>query len=110
MVTVIGFEKRKNSEGKEFNVLQLQGEVEMIRAVDTGKFYAHAKRASITSTLNDATCKGLIGKKFPGVIEKVECEPYQYTVPGTEEIITLKHSYHYNAQPSDVEENVFEEA
>jgi hypothetical protein len=108
MVTVIGFSKKKNAKGEEFNVLQLEGEVEMLRSVSTGKFYAHARHASITSTLSEIACKCQVGRKFPGKIEKVEAEAYQYQIPGTNETITLTHSYQYSAEPASVEEAIFE--
>lgn len=108
MVTVISFIKRKNAKEEVFNVLELQGDVEMIRAVNTGKYYAHAKRVTITSTLNEATCKALIGTKFPGKIEKVESEEYQFQIPDSNETITLKHKYQYVATNANVEETIFE--
>lgn len=108
MVTVINFEKRKNAKEEVFHVLQLQGDVEMIRAVNTGKYYAHAKRVTITSTLNEATCKSLIGTKFPGKIVKQECEEYSFQVPGTNDTITLKHNYLYVADNGNIEETIFE--
>lgn len=107
MVTVINFKKRKNAKDEDFNTLELQGDVELIRAVDTGKFYAHARKATITSTLDDTTCKALIGTKFPGLIKKVDCEEYSYLVPGTNETITLNHQYQYLAQDVKAEEAVF---
>ncbi len=107
MVTVINFKKRKNSKDEDFNTLELQGEVELIQAVDTGKFYAHARKASITSTLDDATCKALIGTKFPGLIKKVDCEGYNYKVPGTNDTIVLNHQYQYIAVDVRAEQAVF---
>jgi hypothetical protein len=108
MVQVINFEKRKNSKGEEFHVLELQGQVEMIRATGSGKFYAHAHKTSITTTLNEASCRGLIGTKFPGVIKKVECEPYAYKVPNTNDTLMLTHNYQYLAdETANIEEAVF---
>jgi hypothetical protein len=37
MVTIVGFEKRKNSQDEEFNVLILQGGVEAIISQQSGK-------------------------------------------------------------------------
>lgn len=107
MVTVINFKKRKNAKDEEFFTLELQGEVEMLRAVNTGKYYAHARKATITTTLNEPTCKSLIGTKFPGLIKKVECEEYSYVVAGTNDTITLNHQYQYLAEDIKVEEAVF---
>lgn len=108
MVTVTNFIKRKNANDEVFHVLEVQGQVEMLRAVNTGKYYAHARKATITSTLDEATCKTLIGTKFPGKIEKVECDEYQYNIPGTDETITLKHNYQYVAENANIEESVFQ--
>jgi len=79
----------------------------MIKSVN-GKFYAHARKATITSTLNEETCKALIGTKFPGSIKKVECESYSYIVPGTKDVLNLNHSYQYIAYGSNIEEAVFQ--
>ena len=107
MVTVINYQKRKNKNDEEFLTLDLQGDVEMIQAVNTGKFYAHARKATITTTFNEATCKALIGTKFPGFIKKVDCEAYNYKVPNTNETIILNHNYQYIAENVDVENAVF---
>lgn len=107
MVTVINFNKRKNAKDEEFLTLELQGEVELIRAVNTGKFYAHARKTTITTTLNEVTCKALIGTKFPGLIKRVDCEEYSYLVPGTNDTIKLNHNYQYIAEDVNVEEAVF---
>ena len=107
MVTVIGFQKRKNAKDEVFHTLELQGGVEMLKAVNTGKFYAHARKATITSTLDELTCKGLLGTKFPGVIIKVDCEEYSYKVPNSDETIILNHNYQYIAENANVEESIF---
>ena len=105
MVTVTSFCKREGADGKEFNALILEGDVEMILSTKSGKYYATTKSCSITSTLHEVMCQRMIGRQLPGTIEKVECEPYEFTIPGTEEVITLKHTYFY--QPSnDPEEKV----
>lgn len=107
MVTVVNYLKRKNKKDEDFLVLELQGAVEMIKSAQSGKYYAHARHASITTTVNEATCKALIGQKFPGEIKKVECDPYSYQIPGTTETATLNHSYVYLAENANLEETVF---
>lgn len=65
MVTVTNFIKRKNAKDEEFFTLELQGDVEMLRAVNSGKFYAHAVKiyhlftimGSKISELAQYTCK-----------------------------------------------------
>ena len=42
MVTIIGFQKRTNAEDQEFNVLVLQGGVELLKSSESGQFYATA--------------------------------------------------------------------
>jgi hypothetical protein len=95
MVTVVNYNFRTNKEGKEFISLELQGDIELVQSMETGRFYATARRCSITSTFNEATAKTLIGKQMSGKIQRVEAEPYEYTVPETGEVILLQHTYQY---------------
>ena len=53
MVTITGFEKRKNALDEEFNVLILQGGVEAIILQQTGKPYITARKTSIPCTFGD---------------------------------------------------------
>jgi hypothetical protein len=48
---------------------------------ETGRYYATAKSASITSTFDEATCKGLKGKQLPARIEKVKCDAFEFAIP-----------------------------
>jgi hypothetical protein len=98
MVTIIGYRLAKNKSEKEFIVLQLQGDLEMVQSLETGRFYCTARRASVTSTFNAETAKGLIGTKMPGVIKRVESESYDYTVVETGEVIKLAHKYEYQPE------------
>ena len=106
MVTIVAYEKRENSEGEEFNVLILQGDVETVRSQQTGKPYLTARKASIPCTFGDEMAKSLIGTKLQGKIEKLQCEEYDYEIPSTGEVIKLSHTYQYNEEPSSVEEIV----
>jgi hypothetical protein len=108
MVTIVDYSKRVNSEGKEFNVLILQGGLELVKSQQTGRYYATAKKASLSSTFTEDLCKTLIGQKLPGAIMKVECEPYEFTVPETGEILNLNHRWEYLKEESSIEETVFE--
>ncbi len=107
MVTIINYQKKTNSEGKEFNVLVLQGNVEFVRSTKNGSIYATARRASITSTFDENVCRELIGTKYPGEIEKIQSEEYEYKIPETGEVITIAHKYVYNPNPTTIEESVF---
>lgn len=95
MVTIINFKERNKEDGTSFFVLELQGGIELVQSQKTGQFYATAKKAYIPSTFDQLTCQALIGTQMPGSIEKEECEPYEYTVQETGEIITLSHRYQY---------------
>ncbi len=97
MVRIINYKKRV-AENKEFFVLEVSGGIEMILSKTTGMYYATSKKATITSTFDEGTCKSLIGSEFPGSIVKEECEPYEYTIQDTGEIITLSHRYVYRAE------------
>ncbi len=95
MVTIISYQSRINADEKEFFTLNLQGDVELLKSMKTGKFYATAKKASITCTFDEKTCKSLIGKTLDGDIVKVESEAYDFIIPANGETITLKHKYEY---------------
>jgi hypothetical protein len=110
-VHIIDFEERKNKDGELFYTLTLEGDVEMVRSQASGRYYATAKRASVTSTFDEERCKQLKGSTMPGTIVKSECEPYEYTIPETGEVVMLNHTYEY--QPvtdtqEDIENAVFE--
>lgn len=109
MVTIIGYTKRQNAEGKEFFTLNLMGGIELIKSSKTGSFYATAFKSSITSTFNEDVCKSLIGTKLPGIVTKVESEPYEYKIPSTGETVMLTHKYRFDASPNTatMEEVVF---
>lgn len=94
MVTIVSYQKRKNDEEKEFFVLILQSGIEIIKS-QNGGMYATAKKASLPSTFTEDTCKQLIGQELNGSIQKVECDPYEFVVPETSEVITRQHRYEY---------------
>lgn len=95
MVRIIGYKKRTSEQGKDFFVLELQGGISMVKSVETGKLYATANRATISSTFDEATCQALIGTELEGKVQKVPSEPYEYTVRETGEVITLSHRFEY---------------
>jgi hypothetical protein len=107
MVTIIDYRVHQNSEGKPFCSLLLQGELELVKSSQTGRFYATARKASMTSTFNEVMCKQLIGKELPGGIIKEQSEPYEYTLPESGEKIMLEHRYVYVPEPKQVEKVVF---
>lgn len=95
MVTVINFKVSENKAGEKFCSLVIQGGIEMVKSKETGRFYATVRKTTIPSTFDELTCKSLIGQTLSGNVKKVECEPYEYTVESTGEVIELTHSYEY---------------
>ena len=107
MVTIVGLEKRRNRTKKEdFNVLILQGELEVVLSKTTGKPYLTARKTSIPCTFDEKVAQHLLGQSLPGSIERKECNPYEYLIPGTKKPITLHHTFQYSPTPATVEEVV----
>ncbi len=95
MVRIIGFQERQKEDGTTFYVLELQGGIETVVSKTTGNMYLTAKKATLPSTFDKATCQALIGTDMEGQIVKEQCEPYIYTIKETGEEITLHHKYIY---------------
>lgn len=108
MVTVTSYAERQNKKGEKFYSLILSGDLEMVMSEESGRYYATAKTASITSTFDEATCQKMVGKKLPGRIAKVAADPYDYTVRETGEVIQLKHRWVYDPKEGSVEEHIYE--
>ena len=106
MVTIIGSEKRIAKSGKEFNVMVLQGDIEIAVSKETGKPYLTARKTSIPCTFDESIAKTLIGHQLPGGIERVEVKAYEFLVPSTGKKIKLHHSYQYSKEPATVLEVV----
>lgn len=107
MVRITNYAERHNALGESFYALILQGGIEMVKSNTTGKFYATAKQASVTSTFDEETCKALIGSEMPGSIRKVPCTPFEYVVPETGEITTISSRWEYTQEGETLEENIF---
>ncbi len=108
MVTISNYRVNVNSEGKSFCSLILQGDVELVKSKTTSRFYATARKTSITSTFDENTCRQLIGKTIKGSIVKVDCDDYDYIIPESGEVIRLNYNYSYVADSENVEEEVFQ--
>jgi hypothetical protein len=106
MVTIIDFNTRVNSEGKEYGVLVIQGAIETVRSQTTNRPYFTAKKTAVPTTFDEAFGKNLIGQTLSGQIEKQECDPYTFTNPETGEEMELNHTYIYNEDPASIEEEV----
>lgn len=95
MVRIINFSERVSDDGKSFFTLDVQGGIEMVKSKSTGNFYATARKTSITTTFDEATCQALIGTELPGRVEKQDCDAYEYTIKDTGEVIELSHEFVY---------------
>lgn len=102
MVTIKGYRIQENKDGKEFITLVLQGDIEFVQSLTNTRFYATAKRCTISSTFDLVSAEALIGTKLPGHIERMPCPEYNFTVPETGEVIKLAHTYQY--VPDDIQE------
>ncbi len=110
MVSIINYKSATNADNEEFFLLQVMGGVESVISKETGRAYLTARKATVSTTFDEETCKGLVGQKLPGGIEKVETEPYMYTIEATGEEIELSHRYQYNSSLQSMEEAVNESA
>ncbi|SNQ43845.1 hypothetical protein [Cellulophaga lytica] len=108
MVRIIGYKQREKEDGNPFFILELQGGVEMSLSKETGQYYATTKKAFVTSTFDEPTCKALIGSEMPGSIQRKEVEPYSYVVKETGEELVLTHRWLF--VPKSEEETKQEEA
>ncbi len=109
MVRIIDYKKRQTSDGREFFVLEISGGLEMIKSQTSNQFYATVKKAFISSTFDEQTCKALIGTEMPGNVVKQDCEPYEYVNKETGEVTILNFRYVYlqeNAVVLDEEKSI----
>lgn len=97
MVRIINYKKRQAEDGRAFLALEVSGGIEMVKS-NTGQFYATVRKTLIASTLDEETCKALLGTELPGSIAKVSCAPYEYTIKETGEITVLNHKYVYEPE------------
>lgn len=95
MVQVVNYQARTTEDGKQFFVLNLEGDIEFVKSDTTGKTYATVKKCNLSTTFSELTCKRLVGTEIKGSIVKVECQPYEYANPSTGEVMTLNHRYEY---------------
>jgi hypothetical protein len=109
-VKIIDYRKRENKDGEEFFALIIEGGLEMVKSRLTGRYYATSKKASVTSTFDEATCRELIGEKISGSVQKVDCEPYEMTIKDTGEVVTLNHRWIYLKEGETMTEKVFAES
>ncbi|HIC8644174.1 TPA: hypothetical protein ACW7X5_001416 [Elizabethkingia meningoseptica] len=109
MVTITSYKTRKREDGTNFYVLELQSGIELIQSKATGHYYATTKKCYIPATFDESVCKSLKGTEMSGSIQKVECEPYDYTIHDTGELITLNYRYEYKPDEA-TEEHLLKES
>ena len=101
MVTVKNYHLREGDKGKYVS-LELMGDIEMVQSTNTGRFYATARRCFMFSTFDEQTARMMVGKQMPGNIVRVPCDPYDYTIPETAEVIQLGYRYDYTPEEAKV--------
>jgi hypothetical protein len=109
MVTVKEIKRAENSKGEEFYGLIVQSGPMAVKSKQTGRVYITAKTAFVSTTFDEQTASSLIGAEFEGTIRKVDCDPYEYTIEATGEIVELSHRYEYVDPALEMEEQVVEE-
>ncbi len=109
MVQIVGYRECNKEDGSKFYLLELQGGIEMVISNSTGQFYATAKKAVISSTFDESTCKALIGTQMKGSIVKQEVTPYEYIIKETGEEVVLTHKWVYTPDEAPSIEGLFKE-
>lgn len=109
MLTITSYSARTSSQdGSQYYSLELTSDDPEIVLSQTGRYYVTTKKCSMSSTFPESVCKAMVGKQIPGSIGKVECEPYEFTIPESGEIITRQHRYEYMpVEASTPEQAVF---
>lgn len=102
MLSIVDYKKRESENGDSFIALIVEGGVEMVQSKTTGKFYATSRKASVPSTFTECAAESLLHTQIAGSIKKVDCEPYEYTIQETNEIIQLSYRYEYVPEDEDV--------
>ena len=105
MVRIVGYKTIEKEDGDEFLALTVQGGIEIVKSKTTGKSYFTARIVNLPATFDEETCKSLIGSDFEGNIIKVPCEPYEYTIRETGEVVMINYRYEY----VDEEQQLMEE-
>jgi hypothetical protein len=105
MVKIIAVEERASEHGI-FNVIVLQGKLEVAKSRTTGMPYLTTRKTTVPFTFDVEYAKTLIGTDLPGEIERFECMEYEFKIPGTKKKIKLDHKFRYDPNPTVLEEVV----
>jgi hypothetical protein len=92
MLKIMDYKLRESLEGRTFHALTLQGGIEIIKST-CGGINVTIRKCSLPTTFDEPTCMSLIEQELPGKVERVECEPYEYTISQTGEVVLLNHRY-----------------
>jgi hypothetical protein len=103
MVTIIDVVQTKTKDGSPLISLIVMGPMEPKISQATGKVYMSAMRTRIPCTFTMEVARSMIGQTLPGIVKRIECEPYTFTFPGSSKKLTLKHTFAYDPTPISVE-------
>ena len=101
MVTIVNYRTHRDSTGKEFFSLILEGEVEFVQSPSTGRSYARPKRAVVPAKLEESQCQSLVGKTLEGSIQKIPCAPYFIQDSKTGEVREISFRNVFIPEPED---------
>ena len=109
MITVVNYAVRQRKEdGSTFIALILQGGLSLVQSKNTGSFYATVKQCSVPSTFDEETAKTMVGEQVPGSVQRMNCEPYDWTNKETGEVLELSHRWVYVPEGATLEDAIFE--
>lgn len=103
MVKVKKCSPARGQRRKIFVSLELTGDLELVQSQNTGRFYATTKHCFVSSTLDLETARGCIGQTLPGKIIRVVCQPYEYALPESGQLVILGYRYEYQPEEAPVE-------
>jgi hypothetical protein len=95
MVAIVDYKSIERESGDKFFVLVVQGGIETAKSKQTGKVYFTTRTTNVPVTFGEDLCKSMIGTQMDGSIKKVNCEPYDYIIKETGEVIQLTYRYEY---------------
>jgi hypothetical protein len=95
MVKIIGLKQMENQDGKPFVSLEIEGGIDFVQSQSTGRLYMTSRKCMMATTFDENKAKSLIGTELPGSVERVETDPYDYTIKDTGEVIILAHRWDY---------------
>ena len=108
MVTVVNYAVRQAKDGRVFLALILQGGLCLVQSKQTGNFYATVKTCSVPSTFDEELAKTMLGEKIPGSVQRKPCDPYDFVIKDTGEVLHLDYRWAYVPEGATIEEAVFE--